>query len=137
MATVVVVFPSTPLTSSTPVPCSLRVSSVRSGRISLIARTSVVLPTPNPPAIKILVVTGGRSRPASGSESFEPIKHFPQHVHVGYVAGLRRAQHRDKSLVVQVAQQDAHHPQREADVRGDVGDGYRRSAQTEHALLLG
>ncbi len=37
---------------------ALRSSSVRSGRTSLIAPTSVVLPTPKPPAISNFVVTG-------------------------------------------------------------------------------
>ena len=48
MATVVVVLASTPAVSSTGRPASVSGSSVRSGRISLTAPTSVVLPTPNP-----------------------------------------------------------------------------------------
>src|SRR6202161_4133321 len=63
MATVVVVLPATPLMSSTPTLRSLSVSSVRSGRISLTALTRVVLPTPNPPAMRILAVVGGTGSP--------------------------------------------------------------------------
>ena len=53
MATVVVIFWSTPSVSSTDWPASLSSSSVRSGRISLTAPTRVVLPTPKPPATSI------------------------------------------------------------------------------------
>ena len=53
MATVVVVFWSTPPVSSTVLPAWLSCSSVRSGRISLTAPTRVVLPTPKPPATSI------------------------------------------------------------------------------------
>lgn len=52
-ATVVVVLPSTPRRSSTPAESSVISSSVRSGVISLSAATIVVLPTPNPPAMRI------------------------------------------------------------------------------------
>ena len=62
MATVVVVF------ALTPRPCrrcrtlrSLSGSSVRSGLISLTAPTRVVLPTPKPPAMRILAVDGAPS----------------------------------------------------------------------------
>src|SRR6059036_1479204 len=58
MATVVVFLPSTPLVSSIGRPASVSSSSVRSGLISLTAPTRVVLPTPKPPATRILSVTG-------------------------------------------------------------------------------
>jgi hypothetical protein len=67
MATVVVVLRSTPVVSSTPMLRSLSISSVYSGRISLIAPTSVVLPAPNPPAIRILAAAGITSA-STGSE---------------------------------------------------------------------
>jgi S-adenosylmethionine synthetase len=67
MATVVVVFRPTPVMSSTPMLRSLSISSVYSGRISLIAPTRVVLPAPNPPAIRILAVAGITSA-STGSE---------------------------------------------------------------------
>jgi hypothetical protein len=60
MATVVVSLAATPSSESTPALRALSVSSVRSGRISLTAPTSVVLPAPNPPAMRILMVTGMR-----------------------------------------------------------------------------
>jgi hypothetical protein len=58
IATVVVALASTPVVRSTSALGSLRISSVRSGRISLTEFTSVVLPAPNPPATRILMVTG-------------------------------------------------------------------------------
>jgi hypothetical protein len=61
IATVVVSLRSTPLSESTAALRSLSASSVRSGRISLTAPTMVVLPAPNPPAIRILIVTGRRA----------------------------------------------------------------------------
>lgn len=54
IATVVVVFPSSPASSSTPTLASVITSSVRSGAISLTEPTSVVLPTPNAPTTRIL-----------------------------------------------------------------------------------
>ena len=68
IATVVVVFRSTPLMSSMPTLRSLSGSSVRSGRISLMEPTSVVLPAPKPPAMRILAVVGVTSPAAAGSE---------------------------------------------------------------------
>ncbi len=52
-ATVVAVLPRTPLTSSTPSPAWVIVSSVLRGRISLTERTIVVLPAPKPPTTTI------------------------------------------------------------------------------------
>ena len=54
-ATVVEDLRSTPVRSSTPAPIALSTSSVRSGVISLIVSTMVVLPTPKPPAMRIFV----------------------------------------------------------------------------------
>ena len=53
-ATVVVVLPGRPARLSRPTLAVLSGSSVSSGRTSLIALTSVVLPAPNPPAMRIL-----------------------------------------------------------------------------------
>jgi hypothetical protein len=53
IAAVVVTFWSTPSVSSTDWPASLSSSSVGNGLFSLTAPTSVVLPTPNPPATSI------------------------------------------------------------------------------------
>src|SRR5215831_11465818 len=110
IATVVVVLPPTPVRSSTPTLTWVRDSSVRSGRISLIALTIVVLPTPNPPAMTILTGVNWLSS-AAPSERAEPIEHLLEQVEVG--AGLRTRgsprQHGDLVLLDQVGQQHADH----------------------------
>src|SRR5215213_9772137 len=53
MATVVVVLPGTCRVSSTPTPADVMIASVVSGVISETEPTSVVLPTPKPPAMTI------------------------------------------------------------------------------------
>jgi hypothetical protein len=68
IATVVVDFDSTPDVSSTPMLSSVRYSSVSSGWISLTAPTRVVLPTPKPPAIRILRATGSASSSTAESD---------------------------------------------------------------------
>src|SRR6266545_279764 len=84
MATVVVVLFSTPCRSSWLALTLVRASSVRSGRTSLIALTSVVFPAPKPPAMRILKTDGG---PAAPSEGAEPMEHLPQQLSAGLLAG--------------------------------------------------
>src|SRR5690348_9390702 len=59
IATVVVVLPGVCVRSSTPAATSVIAASVVSGRISEIAPTAVVLPTPKPPAMTSLTGSGG------------------------------------------------------------------------------
>jgi hypothetical protein len=67
-ATVVVVLPGTPRRSSWLALALESLSSVSSGRTSLIALTSVVFPAPNPPATRILcAASGGPSVPSEGA----------------------------------------------------------------------
>jgi hypothetical protein len=54
----VVRFASTAAVSSIASPAGVSALSVRNGRISLTVLTSVVLPAPNPPAMRILTGTG-------------------------------------------------------------------------------
>ena len=63
IATVVVVLPGTCRVSSTPTPAEVMIASVVSGVISDTDPTSVVLPTPNPPAMTIFADV---TRPALG-----------------------------------------------------------------------
>lgn len=70
MATVVVALCSTPSSRSVAALTSVSSSSVFSGSISLTAPTKVVLPTPKPPATRILIPVGRESAPGA-SESFE------------------------------------------------------------------
>ena len=66
IATVVVRLSGTAAVSSTPSDAAVMVSSVRSGGISETARTSVVLPTPKPPATRIL-----RGMSSAGTEAIQ------------------------------------------------------------------
>src|SRR5215467_11768863 len=111
-ATVVVLLRSTPLSTSTCVPGSVSGSSVRSGRISVTDPTSVVLPAPNPPAIRILMVTGAcpGSRPY-GSEPPKAIGHLSQNSRVGQFGRWGRVVHADERPGPQVRQQDLDHSQ--------------------------
>src|SRR5215831_4712088 len=138
IATVVVVLPVTPVRSSTPTLTWVRASSVRSGRISLIALTSVVLPTPNPPATTIL--TGVSWAPsAARSKGAEPIEHLLEQIEVGAGVGARGSprQHGDLVLLDQVGKQDADHAQGQRHVSGDIGDGDGFLAQAEELAVLG
>src|SRR5689334_10292571 len=109
IATVVVVFPGTCRVSSTPSPAEVMIASVVSGVISETEPTSVVLPTPKPPAITIFADV---TRPAVGrcvpSEPAKSTQHPLQQFRADLVVGVerRRLVHRD-------------HP-----VRGHVGDQY-------------
>src|ERR1700733_4677441 len=133
IATVVVVLSPTPLRSSTPMLAWVSVSSVRSGRISLIAPTSVVFPTPNPPATRIL---NGVSR-LSSSEGAEPIEHLPEQIRACLRAHGPSGLHSDQFLLDQVGEQDPHHAQRQRYVRRGVSDGHRLLAQADELAVLG
>src|SRR3954469_8714398 len=72
IATVVVVLPGTCRLSSTPTPADVMIASVVSGVISDTEPTSVVLPTPKPPAMTIFADV---TRPAIGRcDISEPAK---------------------------------------------------------------
>src|SRR3954468_5027049 len=104
MATVVVLLCSTVPVSSMSRPAALSGSSVCSGRISLTAPTSVVLPAPKPPAMRIF-----RAMWLEGPES---IDHFPEDPFVGQVGQGGRAGHPDAAGLQQVRQDDPDHAQR-------------------------
>src|ERR1700722_6440678 len=111
-ATVVVVLPLTPVRSSRPMLAVVSVSSVRSGRTSLIAPTSVVLPDPNPPATRILCamkVGAAGALAAVMSERAEAIQYLLEHVVAGSLVGRPLPYHRDRSQLGQVGEQYAYH----------------------------
>src|SRR3954447_20033841 len=94
-ATVVRVLAGTSSASSVAAAAVVMAASVVSGRISEIAPTVVVLPTPKPPAMTSFTGRGGRRAPATGSaEFFERTDHPFDHVQV--VGRLRvRALHHE------------------------------------------
>src|SRR5690349_5095720 len=96
MVTVVVVFASTPETSSAP-SAPVRISSVCRGRISLTDPTIVVLPAPNPPAMRILRATGMRDDLPLRSERTESIDNRLEYVDVMRLRGSRGFVQRDQT----------------------------------------
>src|SRR6202042_3081421 len=132
-ATVVVVLRPTPLRSSRPMLAVVRASSVCSGRTSLIAPTSVVLPAPNPPATRILcaVKAGTAAAPPPWvSERAEAIQYLLEQV-AGLLVSRSLPYHRDRPQLGQVGDQHAHHPQRQCGVGGEVGEGHLPTAQAQ------
>src|SRR5918995_1456168 len=160
MATVVVVLPAMWLRSSMPVDALVMAASVRSGSISEIAPTKVVLPTPKPPAMTNLTEvmrtaalsavictswnlsetgkpgrrtgsSGARRGSLDGPDAFD---HLGEH----------RQLDLDRVGVVDVEEaggdevvgQDHDHPHHQVEVRGHLGHRQRPHALIEHELLL-
>src|SRR5690242_3423598 len=120
-ATVVVDFRSTPSRLSTKAPGPLSGSSVRSARISVTAPTRVVLPTPKPPAMRILIATGASPGPRpSASEPPKAIGHLSQDLRVGQPGRHGRMVHVDQRPDTKVSQQDLDHAQGQVQVRSEV-----------------
>src|SRR3954451_22787391 len=110
MATVVVRLPGSAVTSSTPTDAAVNASSVSSGGISDRARTSVVLPTPNPPATTIFSGTGPAS---SGTETVQQaLQHRDGRTTVP--AHRRRGVDHEEPGVGEVAHEHPGHPDRYA-----------------------
>src|SRR5580693_5024396 len=135
IATVVVVLSPTPLRSSTPTLFWVSASSVRSGRISLIVLTSVVLPTPNPPATRILKGVNWLSS-GGPSEGTEPIEYLLEQVGARLGAWSASGQHGDHLLLDQVGQQHPDDAEGQRHVGRHVGHGPRLLAQAQELAVL-
>src|SRR5215472_17856422 len=123
MATVVVDFCSTPYSESTSSLRSLSVSSVRSGRISLTEPTSVVLPAPKPPAMRILrAVRTGSAVPRS--DSSKAIDNLLEDLEIAEAGGLR-AVNRDDAALAQVRDENPDHAHGQVQVGREVDDRSR------------
>src|ERR1700722_7266979 len=139
-ATVVVVLRPTPVRSSRPMLAVVRASSVCSGRTSLIAPTRVVLPAPNPPAMRILcAVKAGTvaAVPPGLSERAESMKYLLEHVVAGFLVSRSFPYDRDRPELGQIADQHAHHPERQRGVGGEVREGDLPPAQVQQPVMLG
>src|SRR4051794_591836 len=134
-ATVVEPLRSTPVRSSTPAPTALSTSSVRSGVISLIVSTMVVLPTPKPPAMRIFVDCWP-TPPATGSKLFNAIEDHLEERGVLEVPSEHRRSADHVSAVHQVADQDFHHRHRKIDRRRDLGHRLRGTAAAQDLVPL-
>src|SRR5690348_13226871 len=122
MATVVVDFRSTPSRPSTRAPGPLSGSSVRRARISVTAPTRVVLPTPKPPAMRILMVAGPAPGPRpSASEPAKAIGHLSQDSRVGQPGCRGRVVQVDQRPGPEVGQPDLDHAGGQVQVRREVG----------------
>src|SRR5215472_4178628 len=135
MATVVVDFASTPSSASNWTLGSLRVSSVRSGLISLTELTRVVLPAPKPPAMRILIDTG-LSVSTSRSEPAESISNILEQLGVGDPSP-RRLTNCDQSVLAHVRYEYSNDAEREVEVRGEVSNRLGPTAMPHHGLVLG
>src|SRR4051812_29357622 len=115
IATVVVVFRSTPVRSSTPTLSWVSSSSVRSGAISLTEATIVVLPAPKPPATSSFTAvtpTGAAARPAVVSEPANTIEHRLKYL----VVRSPGRPEMDQLLLDQVTEQDLDHAERKLEI---------------------
>src|SRR5256885_8351325 len=121
MATVVVALPGPLAGSSTPTPAAVITASVVSGVISETAPTSVVLPTPNPPATTIfadLIVEGVSRAPLEVAESTEhPFQQFHAVVAVVRVGGVVQ---REQPVRHHVRDQYPGYAERQPGVGGDL-----------------
>ena len=120
MATVVVDLAGTAARSSTPSDSLVTRASVRSGWISETEPTSVVLPTPKPPAMTIFVDAALRGALVGAKSTEGPFDELNPLVTRRVVGdgGL----HTDVSVLDQVAQQHPDHAYRHVDQGGDLGD---------------
>src|SRR5581483_2589845 len=143
MATVVPVL-ATPPGLSTPRLSTVISASVRSGSISEIAPTKVVLPTAKPPATTIFIATGttpdgrggGSPRPAR-SKSADAIEQPLQERDVGRGVRCRRRPDHDGAGGSEVADEHADDPHRQEQPRRDLGDRERVLTELDDAAGLG
>src|SRR5919199_3309094 len=126
MATVVVSLPGTLDASSTPSPAEVMTASVVSGSISLTAPTSVVLPTPKPPATTIFAEVISLGWAPARSELAKSTQHPFQQIHP-----LRESFHgsgtvqRQQPIGDHVRDEHTSHAQRQPAAGRDLGQRLR------------
>src|SRR3954463_5393347 len=141
MATVVVILPGTCRLSSTPTPAEVMMASVVSGVISETDPTSVVLPTPNPPAMTIFAdVTrppaAGRcdmSEPAKSTQ--HPFQQFRAY-RVGLVVQRGGLVHRDQAISGHVRANPWSHTERQLHACSDFGERLHTAAVAHSRYVL-
>src|SRR6516164_9723680 len=97
-------------------------ASVRSGSISEIDPTKVVLPTANPPATTTFIVTGATGGRPGRLEGADAIEEPLEEVDVARRAEGGRGGDRHRTEGVEVADEDAHHADRQREPPGELGD---------------
>src|SRR5215207_9051258 len=122
IATVVVVLFGVWDRSSTPALASVMTASVVSGSISETAPTSVVLPTPKPPAMTIFadVVAALESTQAVGLEVSKSIQHPLHQGEIRSIGWGVALVHPHESLLRHVTHQHPRHAERHPQVGGDL-----------------
>src|SRR5262245_43724315 len=117
MATVVVVLPGTCRVSSTPTPAEVMIASVVSGVISETEPTSVVLPTPKPPAMTIFAdVTrpdGMRAMSEPPKSTQHPFQQFRTDRVIAVAIERRRLVNRHEPVGRHVGDDHSGHPERQ------------------------
>src|SRR3954451_18325039 len=140
IATVVVTLPGTCRLSSTPTPAEVMIASVVSGVISETDPTSVVLPTPNPPAMTIFADV---TRPAAGRRDMSepakstqhPLQQFRTH-RICFILQRCRRVHGDKAIGGHVGDDHSSHTERQLHASGDLGQRLNTSAVTHRRNVL-
>src|SRR4051812_31388682 len=140
MATVVVVLPGTCRLSSTPTPAEVMIASVVSGVISETEPTSVVLPTPKPPAMTIFADV---TRPAAGRRDMSepakstqhPLQQFRAH-RIGLVLQRGGRVHGDQAVGGHVGDDHPSHPERQLRTCGDLCQRLHPAAVTHRRYVL-
>src|SRR5690242_7738063 len=116
IATVVVTWPGTARVSSTPSPAEVMIASVVSGVISDTEPTSVVLPTPKPPAMTIFAdVTRPEVGRCAMSEPAKSTQHPLQQFCADRVVVLERSGlvYRDQPIGGHISDEDPGHAERQ------------------------
>src|SRR5689334_22425073 len=126
IATVVVSLPGTLDASSTPWPAEVITASVVNGSISETAPTSVVLPTPKPPATTIFAEVISLGCAPARSELAKSTQHPFQQIHPLREPRLGSgAVQRQQSVGDHVRDQHPAHPERLPEVDRDLGQRLR------------
>src|SRR5918994_6076446 len=121
MATVVVVLLGVCDRSSTPALASVMTASVVSGSISETEPTSVVLPTPNPPAMTIFAdVAPRRALPGTELELAKSTEHPFQQVSTKLIVEAARLVDLEQAGFCHVADDHAGDAERYTQTRGDL-----------------
>src|SRR3954470_13719440 len=140
IATVVVVLPGTCRLSSTPTPAEVMIASVVSGVISETDPTSVVLPTPKPPAMTIFADV---TRPAAGrcdmsepaKSTQHPFQQFRAH-RIGLVFQRGGLVNRDQTIGGHVGDDHSSHTERQLHACGDLGKRLHAAAVAHRRNVL-
>src|SRR3954454_2954290 len=132
IATVVVRLSGTTAMSSTPIDAVVIASSVSSGGISDSAETSVVLPTPKPPAMRILRGTG------PGSACTQALQESGEDLGSGVaVRSGRCAVYGEVARGGEVADQHPGHADGHAEHRADLDERDRADGHPHDGAVLG